>query len=498
MKRLRTKLHLRLLLAAFVVAASGCQVDQKAEVAKYRHILDQHVPEVGPPHDGEVLTLRRAMALANKADENLASRGEVYVQALINRNRALANFLPTVSFQPSFIVAQPATGKAAGLTGNGNIAYPGPVNSGFGQTIVNPLPGSPTIAAEPNAGSGVFTKNGGVLTRLEAPVVGNINLFRGFGDLANVEVAKWNIKQQRELMLDLQATLLLNVAQGYYQVLRSEAQLRVLRNSLFVQETRVKLVHDQFNRKLATRLTVVQTEAQADATRAQLVQAEGDVQNGRATLAFLIGVREVAGPLADDFSPPPKQDKQVYLDEARRSRRDLMAVQYNVQAARRAVDVYVAQYYPSVSLNVAGFLYREFFSDASKWDAILAVNLPIFSAGLIEADVRDAWSRLRQAALARENLVRSVIHDVELAYQNLITTERRIRELEGEVAAADEALHQAQSAYDNGLAINLDVLTAQDQLLSAQLQLTGARYDRIIYYLDLRRVSGQLDANPGG
>jgi len=35
-----------------------------------------------------------------------------------------------------------------------------------------------------------------------------------------------------------------------------------------------------------------------------------------------------------------------------------------------------------------GFLYREFFSDASKWNAILAANLPIFSAGLIEADVR--------------------------------------------------------------------------------------------------------------
>ena len=58
-----------------------------------------------------------------------------------------------------------------------------------------------------------------------------------------------------------------------------------------------------------------------------------------------------------------------------------------------------SQYYPSVSLNFNAFLYRENFDDASKWTAVLSANLPIFTAGLIHADVRDAWSGLRQAAL---------------------------------------------------------------------------------------------------
>ena len=58
--------------------------------------------------------------------------------------------------------------------------------------------------------------------------------------------------------------------------------------------------------------------------------------------------------------------------------------------------------------------------------------------------------------------------------------------------AADEALRQAQAQFANGLAILLDVLTAQDQLLSAQLQLTSARFDRSVFYLNLLRADGQL------
>lgn len=481
-------------VATAVLFAAGCQVDQRKEVAQYRSILDRNVAPAPPLHDGETLTLARAMALASQADEGLAARGEDYVQALIARNRALANFLPTVSFQPSFVVAQPSNGTAAGATTGGNTAALGPISTGFSTSSVLGTASSLDLVSA-SAGTGQFRRTGGVVTRLEAPVVGSINVFRGFGDVANLDVAKLDINQRRELMLDLQDTVLLNVAQGYYQVLRSQAQADVLRNSLAVQEARVKLVRDQFAQKLATRLAVAQSEAQADATRVTLLQAESDVRNGRVTLAYLIGAGAITGPLADDFTPPPAatQSAGAYVDAALRDRRDYVAARFNTRAARRAVDVYVAQYYPSVSLNVAGFLYREFLSDASKWDAILSANLPIFSAGLIEADVRAAWSRLRQAALAEQATRRAIVRDVEVAYENLATAERKITELEGEVEAAEEALRQSKSAYVNGLAINLDVLVAQDQLLNAQLQLTGVRYDRVVFHLELLRTAGELN-----
>ena len=60
------------------------------------------------------------------------------------------------------------------------------------------------------------------------------------------------------------------------------------------------------------------------------------------------------------------------------------------------------------------------------------------------------------------------------------------------MATSRDALEQARNAFANNLAINLDVLVAQDQLLNSELLLTGAQFDRTIFYLDLVRATGRL------
>jgi outer membrane protein TolC len=476
----------RLLICIFplsVTLLTGCHPNQKKEVALYRHVLDAQVPRVEDYVDREPLSLQRSLALANQNNENLGLRGEDYVQALIQKNRVVADFLPTVSFQPNFTIEQTATGDAATSTGPGGTGIGNGGNTG----------GTGTNSNTSISGGGGFRNHGDVSTRFEAPVVGNINLYRGGGDVANLKVANANIAQRRELLLDLQATILLNVAQVYYQVLRSEASVDVLRNSLKLQEARLADVTQQFNNGLAIKLSVAQSRAQVDATRVALIQAESDVRNGRSTLALLIGVPRVDGSLTDGFAAPAQTGPEPDFEaDAIATRQDLIAARHAITAARAAVDVSFAQYYPSVSLNVSGFLYREFFSDASKWNAILAANLPIFSAGIIEADVRAAWSRLRQAALSESLTRRTVLNDVQQAYENLATADRRIHELEDQVLASEDALVQSQNAYANSLAINLDVLLAQNDLLNSQLQLTSARFDRTIFYLDLVRATGRL------
>ena len=133
--------------------------------------------------------------------------------------------------------------------------------------------------------------------------------------------------------------------------------------------------------------------------------------------------------------------------------------------------------------------------EARGWAAEPAIPYaPLFSAGIIDADVRAAWSQYRQAVLEQSLLRRQVAQDVQLAYQNLAASEKRIAELEVQVAAAQQAFNQADQSYNVGLATNLERVTAQDQLLSAQLGLTSARFDRTLEYLSLARATGSLRA----
>jgi outer membrane protein TolC len=459
-------------LAGILLAILCSCVNQQEEIKTYRSIVDAGVKHPNGYQDGQPISLRRALELANMDNEQIAISGEDYLQALYEKNRLTAAFLPTVSLQPSFAIEQqPWIGTVT--------------------------PGKPTKSQiHSSAKGGGWYVSGDNWYQGQVPIVGAMNL-NPVGSAASVASQDETIIQQKQLLLDAQATVLLNVAQTYYQVLRSEQQVRVLTESLLVDQARLRDVEGRYANHLALALEVSQTRAQAASTAADLTQAQTDVRNGRRTLAFLIGEPAVSGPLSDDLWVPNNlPDVDEFRKMAGEDRQDLLAADSALRAAKFSVDAAVAEYYPSVSLNVAGFLYRQYFSDASKWDALLSANLPIFSAGVIEADVRTAWSKLRQAALFQAMLRRQIDQDVQTAYDNLVSTDRKLEDLRIEVQAAADARQQSEQLLNNGLAIPLDVLTAQETLLDAQLLYTSASFDRSVFYLDLLRTTGELNTAP--
>lgn len=444
------------LMALALTAVAGCAVDQEKEVALYKRVLGGSATRpTTEPTAASAVTLREALKLANAHNERLGLQGEQYVQALIDKDRAFANFLPVINLTPNYYKQDPVP----------------PLASAVGaQTTGN--------------------------RRLDVPVTGQMNVFNGFRDVATYRRATAAIAQEKALLLDLQATVLLNVAQTYYQILRSEQSVIVLETSLRTQEARVRDIQARQKVGVARPLDVYQTEAQAAATRVSLVQARGDVRNGRAVLAFLTGSAVMENPLTDGFDIPaqtPSVERLMKMAET--SRQDLAAAFAATEAARQNVQVAFGQYYPSVSINANYFLHRESIPTDSDWNALLTANIPIFSAGRIHADVRTAWSQLRQANLNESLIRRQIIQDVRVALQNLRTSRQRLKELQVQLEAAEEGFRQADQSYNAGLATNLERLTAQDQLLSAQLQMASEQYNLKIFYLDLQRVVGMLGAN---
>jgi outer membrane protein TolC len=457
------------LTIVLTIVLGGCAVDQKKEVATYRRVLDGDAPAEPIRYSvDEPLTLDKAMRLANQDNERLAIAGEDYLQALINKDRAASAFLPTVSLEPAYTV----TDKPGGQTGSGAVGT-----------------------------FGGFRVVGGTLQRFEAPVVSRINLFNGFADVARLRRANAVAEQRRFQLLDQQALMLLDVARVYFEVLRSERLVQVLETSSSVQDERVRDIEARQNAGLARPLDVAQTRALAADTRVSLTTARSDARNGRTTLAYLIGAPRVDGALDFDSErdlsaagelAPVEAFQERALDE----RQDVRAARAGIAAARQAVSAAISQYYPSVSLNFNAFLYRENFEDASKWTGVLSANLPIFTAGLIHADVREAWSALRQAALLESLTRRQALQDVQVAYENVTASRARLVDQRTQVDAARDALNQAEASYGVGLATNLERLTAQSQFLNAELQLASEQFEQALLLLDLTRFVGRL--NPGG
>jgi outer membrane protein TolC len=456
------------LLALITIATVSC-VDQDKEVALYRKILDNGAT-TRPTYDANrPLTLVEALKLANANSEQLAIRGEDYLQALIDKDRAAAAFFPTISLAPTYFFQDKVAGGGSSTT-----------------VVTDPGGGGDTIVV---SGGGSSSRN----ERFDAPVTGDWNAFNGFRDVASVRRARATIEQQRQLLLDLQAAVLLDVARVYYEILRSEQSVRVLENSLRVQEERLRDTTGRQQAGLARPLDVAQSQAQASQTKVQLLQARTDVVNGRAMLAYLIDAPIHNAVLPDGFDPTIDLPAlEAVLRSAIESRRDLAAAQQAVLAARQDVAGAFNQYYPSLNINANYFLTRDSTPTGSDWNVLISLDIPIFTAGLIHADVRAAWSRYRQAVLAQRQLTRQIDAAVRSALENLTSTLARLDELRIQATAARQALRQADESYRVGLATNLERLTAQDQVLSAELQLASAEYERKFLYLSLLRQTGGL------
>jgi outer membrane protein len=435
-------------LAAICAASGGGCVDQPKDIALYRKQLDAlpGVTSVPVPPEQAPLSLQQALALAEKNDESLGLSGETYVQALIAKDRAFSAFLPQISIDPTYSQSQKIRGE-------------GPAHS--------------------------FNVSANL----------SMNFFNGFRDQATIEEDTATSEEDRLLLLNEQQIVLLDVVETYYKVLQDERQVTVFQNSLAEQDESVRQAQAKFDLGSGTLLDIAQSQSQASQTRVSLIQAVASVKTDRAMLTFLIGSPADSCPLTDQYEPPLEIDQSLaeWITEAENNRQDLRADASAVAAARQGLRVTIGEYYPSIALNPLSYLiYKEVTAPSPSWSAIFTVNIPIFTGGQIESDVRNAYSLLRAALLTQSQARKQVEDDVRTDYASLESSRDQIKELRVELKASSDSLIQSQRQFNVGLATNLDVLTAQTQLLSTQLQLATQEYQKKIAFLSLLRVSGRL------
>ena len=408
----------------------------------YRKILDEGVPASQPAFDSaEPMPLGRALLIANADNESIASRGEDYVQALAQKMRDAGTFLPTLSLVPAYSLTH--------QTGQTDHSFTVPLNASATGSLAN---------------------------------------------VSNYQAAGKTIDQRSLLLLDERETILLQVVQSYYSTLIYEHQSQVYESSVKVKSERARDQEARLKLGAVRPLDLAQSQSDLAATRVSLIQARTNASNARSALARLMGVSGVNGPLTDSFVPPdPIPAMEEWQTRANKERQDLLASAQALEAARIRIDGAIHEYYPTVSINFQYFLYND-PSNPIKWTNGISANIPIFSALSIEADIRAAWSQYRQAGLSQGQTMHQVEDDVNQGYRNYINSRDKIAELKVQVAAAQKAFELSERAYQLGASSNLDRLTQQDNLLTAQLELVSEQYNQKSNYLGLLRASGGLSS----
>lgn len=441
------------LLVTAAAAFGGCRQFGSADADAWREALDGSAlggglgEAVAPPAPGAKLDLAAAMRLANARDDGLGLSGEAYVRALIERRRVAARFLPEITLSPR------------GTLREGSSAADSPRDA------------------------------------LDIPLETSLDV-SPVADGADLRAAGLSADAARARLLAEQDELFIAVARAHFAVLRSERRAAVLRASLVVQQARVDDAKARVEAGLQRPLDVALAESRAADARVRLVVEETQARNARTALAFLTAW-DVGSTTLEDRDDrvallSAGSDDTTALRDAESRRPELRALALDVDAAAESVEAAYGEYWPSISLDLAFLLRRDSEPQELDWTSALEVSIPLFSGGRIEADVRTALSRLRESKLRLARFRRVIARDLALTRENVASFDRRIDALRVRLDAATRALDLAESQWKAGLATNLERLTAQDELLSVELELAQAILDRGLAAVERIRVTGRI------
>ena len=272
-----------------------------------------------------------------------------------------------------------------------------------------------------------------------------------------------------------------SLVQSYAELARLYANRDTAVTALDIRKKTVSLLQQRFSNGLETQGAVRQAEALRANAEAELLSIDESIALQKNALAALLGKGpdrglSIARPgvkLQQSFGLP-KEAGVGLLGH----RPDVTASRWRAESAAKRIGIAKAQFYPDVSLS-AFIGYQAFGLDnltrsGNNAGSIgPALYLPLFTGGRLQGQLTTAEASYEEAVANYNNTVTQAFHDVADVVTSSKALTARLQKTQEAVDAAQDAYQIANNRYRGGLATYLDVLTAEDALLSSQRALVN-------------------------
>ncbi|MCB5945591.1 efflux transporter outer membrane subunit [Acidocella sp. KAb 2-4] len=295
-------------------------------------------------------------------------------------------------------------------------------------------------------------------------------------------------EQARQLYLDdadtataAEISLVAQVAGEYETWLADRESEQIAADSVTADQRNLQLVSLEAAHGEANAMEVAQAQTALDAAQTSVAQYQRAAAQDMDALVLLAGapippallarMQAVNGLDAEPAIPPVPaglpSDLLVRRPDIRAAEHALLAANANIGAARAA-------FFPSISLTADGGTASHTLSDlfapgSGAWSFAPQITLPIFTAGANFAALDQAKIEKRIEVANYEAAIQSAFHDVSDALNARASYDTQLAAQQNLVDADTRFLSLAQMRFQAGIDSYLNVLTAQNQLLTARL-----------------------------
>jgi outer membrane protein len=311
-------------------------------------------------------------------------------------------------------------------------------------------------------------------------------------------------------------SLMFEVRRAYWEAVRATYNRQTLQKNLELMKVSSQITSQQVTQGTATRADQLAADMRYNQADLDLGDAASLQNRAFLTLASLIGNASIAlnlSPQPPDAPPPftltsqpgdpaesgvsqPLEENDL-ISKALAQRPETRVSSLSIQMAEHGVKQAQAGLYPTVTL-MGNYIFADpnqrmaFQTDPTIFTGTWALGLQLsYDLGGLAANLAEARAQaqaLKKTQADAEKQRTAVIFDVRTCIISLERARRDLTLTQGNVEQAMENLRVAQQKLSAGTANDLDVLTAQFNVLRANFAVTNREIDAQIASADLARA----------
>jgi len=290
--------------------------------------------------------------------------------------------------------------------------------------------------------------------------------------------------------------LISSIANTYYNLLALDAQLEVTKQTIITRESGVKTIKALKDAGQVTQVAVDQNIAQYNSAKALQIDIEVAIFKTENTLSILLG----KSPQTFERSSLDIQniDQDIVLGVPATllsNRPDVMAAEYGLINSFELTNVAKSNLYPSLTLTASGGLESLDVDNLINANSIFAniiggITQPIFNQRKLKTQREVAFAQQEQALLRFKQTLLVAGSEVSNALYTYKSETKKFEFRKNEVEALRTAEANSNELLKNGYANYLDLLTARESALNAELNIINSQLQQLVSIVDLYEALG--------
>lgn len=318
-----------------------------------------------------------------------------------------------------------------------------------------------------------------------------------FGKLRNAKKqAQAAYEQSEDYQQAVHSSLIANIANTYYTLLMLDEQLAISEKTAVSWKETVQSTEALMNAGLANESAVSQMKATYFEVENSVLDLKEQINQAENSLALLLAESPQSfgrGRLADQEFP---EEFSVGVPiQLLANRPDVREAERLLEQAFYVTNQANAAFYPSITLsgsagwtNSAGAL----ITNPGKFlaSAVASLTEPLFNRGTLIAQKRIAKAQQEEASLAFQQKLLSAGSEVNDALTSYQTSRNKRSNYEQQIVSLENALRSTTLLMEHGTTTYLEVLTAKQTLLGAELSQVANQFKEIQSVINLYQALG--------